>query len=202
MRARLQVEMARGQAEALFPLLDRVVAEAGRNLAEVTALGVGVGPGNFTGTRIAVSAARGLSLALGCPAIGVSTFDMMRDPAGPGAEPAEIVSLPAPRGMAYVQHYRYGLPRSAPRLIDPSDPLQDLRLPMNMCVTGYCAAEIAARFEAEARPRVLGDIPDRLGRVTSWKWQSGIDREARPAPLYVRPPDAAPAADPPPLILS
>lgn len=202
MRAEAFVEMARGQGEALVPLLERVMAEAGFALTDLEALGVGIGPGNFTGTRIAVSTARGLALALGRPAIGVSAFDLMRDPYGLGAEPAEIVSVPAPRERVYVQHYRYGKPRAAPRLIDPSDPPEDLRLPMNMCVTGYRADEIAARFDAQARPGVLGDIPRRLGRVTEWKWRNGIGKGERPAPLYARPPDAAPAADPPPTILS
>ncbi|MEM9249942.1 MAG: tRNA (adenosine(37)-N6)-threonylcarbamoyltransferase complex dimerization subunit type 1 TsaB [Pseudomonadota bacterium] len=170
-------------------------------MSDVAALGVGIGPGNFTGTRISVATARGLALALDRPAIGVSTFDLMRDPDGLAAEPAEVVSVPAPRDMAYVQHFRYGIPRAAPRLIDPADPPEDLRLPMNMQVTGYRAQDIADRFEARAIPRVLEDLPRRLGKVTSWKWGGGIGRGMPPAPLYVRPPDAAPPADPPPHIL-
>ncbi|RDC71517.1 tRNA (adenosine(37)-N6)-threonylcarbamoyltransferase complex dimerization subunit type 1 TsaB [Rhodovulum sp. 12E13] len=193
--------MARGQAEALVPLLQRLMAGAGHDLSELTALGVGIGPGNFTGTRIAVATARGLALSLGRPAIGISTFDLVRDPAGLGAEPAEIVSVPAPRDMAYVCHYRYGTPRAAPRLIDPAHPPDDLRLPANMRVTGHRAAEIARAFEAGHREAALDDLPRRLGKVTEWKWRNRIDTERRPAPLYVRPPDAAPPADPPPLLL-
>ena len=193
--------MARGQAEALVPLLQRLMAEAGVELADLTALGVGVGPGNFTGTRIAVATARGLALALGRPAIGISTFDLVRDPARLRAEPAELLSVPAPRAMAYVRQYRYGLPRARPRLVDPADPPEDLRLPAEMRVTGFRAGEIARAFDADHREAALEDLPRRLGQVTEWKWRNRIDTDRRPAPLYVRPPDAAPPADAPPAIL-
>ncbi len=51
-------EMKRGQAERLFPMLEEVLREGGVVWGELDAIGVGVGPGNFTGIRIAVSAAR------------------------------------------------------------------------------------------------------------------------------------------------
>ena len=64
--------MDKGQAERLMPLLEEVLAEGGIGWADLTALAVGTGPGNFTGVRIAVAAARGLALGLGIPAIGVT----------------------------------------------------------------------------------------------------------------------------------
>ena len=63
-------EMARGQAERLFPLLAEILAEAGAGWHDLAVIGCGTGPGNFTGIRIAVAAARGLSLALAIPAPG------------------------------------------------------------------------------------------------------------------------------------
>ena len=73
-------EMKRGQAERLMPMLEETLVSAGKTWQDLDALAVGVGPGNFTGIRIAVAAARGLSLALNIPAIGVTQFELMRAP--------------------------------------------------------------------------------------------------------------------------
>ena len=60
-------DMTRGQAERLMPLLEDLLAEAGASWRDLARIGVGIGPGNFTGVRIAVSAARGLALSLKIP---------------------------------------------------------------------------------------------------------------------------------------
>ena len=65
-------EMARGQGERIMVLLEEVLSQGGVGWAALSALGVGTGPGNFTGIRISVSAARGLALGLGIPAVGVT----------------------------------------------------------------------------------------------------------------------------------
>ncbi|MFP4451570.1 MAG: tRNA (adenosine(37)-N6)-threonylcarbamoyltransferase complex dimerization subunit type 1 TsaB, partial [Rhodosalinus sp.] len=70
-------EMGRGQAERLMPMLEEMLAEAGVGWSDLDVLGVGTGPGNFTGLRIAVAAARGLALALDVPAVGVSGFEVI-----------------------------------------------------------------------------------------------------------------------------
>ena len=68
-------EMARGQAEHLMPMLEEMLSHSDLTWRDLDAIGVGIGPGNFTGIRISVSAARGLALGLGKPAIGVSTLE-------------------------------------------------------------------------------------------------------------------------------
>lgn len=193
--------MERGQAERLVPMLEEVLAEAKLGWPDLDAIGVGVGPGSFTGVRIAVSAARGLALGLGVPAIGVSNFEIMRSPFGLAANPAEIVSLPAPRNQAYVQHFRYGAPQSAPRVIDPSDPPADLELPANMTVRGYRASEIARSFHASAEDAEIEEIGRCIARVAEWRLCQGETPE-RAVPLYVRPADAAPPRDALPKIIA
>ena len=91
--------MTRGQAERLMPMLEDVLAESGKVWADLTRIGVGVGPGNFTGIRIGVSAARGLALALAIPAIGVTTFEAIGTLCPAGHLPA----VPAPRDHVYVE---------------------------------------------------------------------------------------------------
>ena len=100
-------EMARGQAEHLMLMLESFLAEHGKSWADLTRLGVGVGPGNFTGIRISVSTARGLALGLGIPAIGVSTLNAIHQ-----INPDATAAVAAPRDMIYAQR-----PGSQPALI-------------------------------------------------------------------------------------
>ena len=67
-------EMARGQAEAIMDMIGDVLKTSGVILQDVTRIGVGTGPGNFTGIRISVSAVRGFALSLGIPAIAHGNY--------------------------------------------------------------------------------------------------------------------------------
>ena len=89
--------MARGQAENLMDILDHALAQAGIDLSDLDAIAVGTGPGNFTGIRISVSAARGLALSLGVPAIGVTTFEATWF----GTQGPVVATVPAPREHVY-----------------------------------------------------------------------------------------------------
>lgn len=195
-------EMSRGQAERLLPILEAVLEHEDGGWENIDLIAVGIGPGNFTGIRISVSAARGLALALGIPAIGVSMFEVMRDPVGLGAQPAEIVSIEGPRGTAYVQHFRYGKPQALPIQIDPTRPPSTLELPVNMQVTGFMADVIAKPFGAAYEVSAIENVAGRIAGCAEWRWLNGEMNPARPAPLYIRAADAAPPRDPAPKILA
>jgi tRNA threonylcarbamoyladenosine biosynthesis protein TsaB len=192
--------MAKGQAEHLMPMLQSVLKSQNTALDDLDAIAVGIGPGNFTGIRISVSAARGLALALGIPAIGVSTFEVMRDPAGLGAHAAELVCVEAPKGSAFVQLFRYGKPQSNPRQIDPAAPPDTLTM-ANLTVRGFQAQQIAAHFGAEFTEAVLVDVATRIARCAEWRSVSQNEPASRPVPLYVRAADAAPPRNPAPVML-
>src|SRR5579872_2478679 len=66
--------MTRGHAEALMPLVARVLDRAKCDFSEIDRIAVTTGPGSFTGLRVGISAARGLALAAGKPAVGLSTL--------------------------------------------------------------------------------------------------------------------------------
>lgn len=201
-RAERTEPMARGQDGRLMPLIAEVLEEAGGRLQDMDLIAVGVGPGNFTGTRIAVAAARGLALALGIPATGVSLFEALLDPVAPTAARALLVSLEAPRGQAYVQHFRHGRPQAPPRLVDPASPPPDLGPPRGMAVRGYMAEAIARPFHASWEEAAPARVAARVAEFAERRLRQGpLDPALRPAPLYVRPPDAAPPADPPPPIV-
>ena len=71
------VEMVRGQAEQLVPMVQDIMQKAGVRFADVAAIGVTVGPGAFTGVRISLAAARALGVALNVPVVGLTTLEIL-----------------------------------------------------------------------------------------------------------------------------
>ncbi len=181
-------DMAKGQAEALLPMLEAVLAEAGKDWRDLTALGVGVGPGNFTGIRLAVAAARGLALALRIPAIGVTIFDARAH----GLPRPLVVAEDARRGEVYVQEFAPDAAEAT--LLDPSDGVAFGDTP----VTGTGAA-IFAKATGGAILPARYPLAEAIARVAATRLHT---TQPRPAPFYLRAADAAPPSDPPPLILS
>jgi tRNA threonylcarbamoyladenosine biosynthesis protein TsaB len=124
----------------------------------------------------------------------------MRGRHGGTSAPAEVVSLPAPRGQAYVQHFHQGAPQSAPLVIDPSDPPAELQAAVNMSIVGHRASEIAKSFETFSRDAEITEIARNIAWIAEAKLTPG-ETPNRPVPLYVRPADAAPPRETPPAIL-
>ncbi len=71
----------------LAPQVDNLLRLAGIAPADLTALGVSIGPGSYTGTRIALSYAKGVVLARDLPLVGVSTLDALAYPHLPAHRP-------------------------------------------------------------------------------------------------------------------
>lgn len=88
----------------LLPALDQLLAQAGRNLAEVGAICVSQGPGNFTGLRLGLATAQGLALTSGCLLTPVPTLEVLAAPwAG---HPRPVVALmDAKRGEVYLGRF-------------------------------------------------------------------------------------------------
>jgi tRNA threonylcarbamoyl adenosine modification protein YeaZ len=74
------VPMTRGHAEALMPLIAAVMSEADMEFGDLDRVAVTVGPGSFTGLRVGVAAARGIALATGKPAVGLTTLAALAAP--------------------------------------------------------------------------------------------------------------------------
>jgi tRNA threonylcarbamoyladenosine biosynthesis protein TsaB len=91
--------MKKGQAERLMFLLQEMLDLQSLSYTDLSAIGVGIGPGNFTGIRIGVSAARGLALGLGIPAYGVDGFDQRAIL----NSALSVQSIPGPRDQRYVR---------------------------------------------------------------------------------------------------
>jgi len=209
-------EMKKGQAERLFPMLEAVLGEVGAVWEELDAIGVGTGPGNFTGIRIAVSAARGLSLSLDVPAVGVSGFEALLGAHLLAETGPFLVSLPSSRRGAdvMVQRISNGVLVGAPVegaiwCETEGEPVNPGKLDRLHTVIGHEANALnfgLQNDEAPADPRDFKDsavtsIAVRIAEVAALRFTEGKPI-ARPSPLYIRPPDAAPPSDPPPVILS
>lgn len=193
--------LAKGQAERLFPLLEELLAGQNRRWGDLDFIAVGIGPGNFTGVRISVAAARGLALSLGIPAIGISLFDVIRYPTGLGADNSEIISIEGPSGTAYIQQIQPGHLLFPPQQIDPAEPPDDLTM-VGTTIRGFRAAEIATKSGALFHDVVPNEIAENIAKCAMWRISNGQTAWVRPAPIYVRQADAAPPRDPAPRILS
>lgn len=178
-------EMATGQADRLIPLLEEMLAGAGLTWQDLSCLAVGTGPGNFTGVRIAVAAARGLALGLGIPAVGVTALEALAH----GTTGPRLALLDARRDAVYAQLFEGG---SAAICTLDSLP----QVPPGVTCLGHLAAEAAAKLGGRvAEPAFSGAVA--MARIALTR----ADNAPRPAPFYLRGADAAPPSDPPPVIL-
>ncbi|MBU9699869.1 tRNA (adenosine(37)-N6)-threonylcarbamoyltransferase complex dimerization subunit type 1 TsaB [Rhodobacteraceae bacterium HSP-20] len=171
--------MEKGQAERLLPLCAEVMARAGVAWGDLDAVAVGTGPGNFTGVRIAVAAARGLALSLGVPAIGVTRLEALAEGL---ARPVTVIE-DAKRGEVYVQRFDAGGAGVA-GLRGAGVDLPD------GAVTGSAAG-------AGALPPAM-PLHHAIAVIAARRFGT---EQPRPAPFYMRGADAAPPSDPPPVIL-
>lgn len=101
----------------LLPELEALLRRAGVDRAELGGVGVGVGPGSYTGVRIGVATALGLARGLGVPVGGGDTLAAI---AARGLADGEsgLAALDARRGNLYLGHYR----REGSRLLTLAPP--------------------------------------------------------------------------------
>jgi tRNA threonylcarbamoyl adenosine modification protein YeaZ len=186
--------MVRGHAEALMPLIARVMERAGLDFAVLDRIAVTTGPGSFTGLRVGIAAARGIALAAGKPAVGLTTLAAYAAPlvAADDTLPV-VVAIDARHDHVYLQVFGPGgRTIVAPRLA----PLREaLRVAATGAprLTGTAAAMLAAAWPAGERAPSLVDA--RRAPNIDWVARLGAaapDTGAPPKPLYLRAPDAQP----------
>jgi tRNA threonylcarbamoyl adenosine modification protein YeaZ len=182
--------MKMGQAERLMPMIQDVLNDVGATPRDLSAIAVGIGPGNFTGVRISVSAARGMALALNTPAIGVSLLEA----AVFGKSGPVLACLSAPRDSAYIQFFDATI--SDPQHTALASLPKDLVPPDTICV-GTAAADVASILDLKFEP-VRYAPASAIAQVAATRLN---DEHPAPAPLYLRPADAAPSRDLPPILI-
>jgi len=197
MRAHETLPMKRGHAEALMPLLARVMRQSGAGFAELDRIAVTTGPGSFTGLRVGLSAARGIALAAHKPVVGVTTLSAYAAPivSEDGASPV-ITAIDARHDQVYYQVVSGGGDELvAPQVALIGDMLTVARLGAPHLV-GNAASILAARWPAEAAAPVAVDT--QAGPDIAWvAWLGAAAEPAHsPArPFYLRAPDVKPPAN-------
>lgn len=186
LRAHRLVEMARGQAEALLPMIAEALAEAGLAYRDLDRLAVTVGPGAFTGLRIGLAAARGLALATGLPVVGVTTFEAIAH--GAAADLPGLIVAETKRADVYVQPFTApDTPAAPPAAVEPGD-LPALAEAHPGPLVGDAAERAAALLAAMGIRRRA--VPARVDAraVAAVAAARGEVDPAPPRPLYLRPP--------------
>jgi tRNA threonylcarbamoyl adenosine modification protein YeaZ len=188
------VTMARGQAEAIMPLIARVMDLADIEFAALDRVAVTTGPGSFTGLRVGISATRGIALAAGKPAIGLSTLAGFAAPLIADDDSTHVVAaVDARHDHVYLQVFGAGgRTLVAPRIATLRDALR-AALTGPARVVGSAADLLAAAWPKAADQPLL--VEQRGAPDIGWIARLGAaaaDGYGPPRPLYLRAPDAQP----------
>src|SRR5450432_157554 len=196
--ARESQAMKRGHAEALMPLIARVMKASGIAFAALDRIAVTTGPGSFTGLRVGLSAARGIALAASKPAVGVTTLTAYAAPvvSESGQHPV-ISAIDARHDHVYFQVVSgNGSSLVRPRVARIEEALGASQFGAPYLV-GNAAAILSQRWPADAPPPFKVDAqpaPD-IAWV-GWLGAAVSPNTAPARPYYLRAPDAKPARDP------
>jgi tRNA threonylcarbamoyladenosine biosynthesis protein TsaB len=185
--------MPHGQAEALLPMVERAMRGARLEASALELIAVTTGPGSFTGIRVGLAAARGIALT-GFEAAAAAVRDA--DPAGGFL----LVALESRRVDLFIQFFAAGgrvlgdaaavLPEALAEIVTAATGAGPLT------VTGDAAPRAVAALAAGGCASIIGVAePVVIGaqRAALRRWRRG-ERNGRPRPLYLRPPDVTLAA--------
>jgi tRNA threonylcarbamoyl adenosine modification protein YeaZ len=190
--AELGARVARSHAEHLPGRIDRLLVEAGWVKGEVDAYAATTGPGSFTGIRVGLGIVRGLALASGRPARGVSTLEALAEAHGP-AERSRMPIIDAGRGELYAA--RYDAASSPPVEQQPAwlGPLAEVLATAQSAGALLIPAPGTRLGDAALAAQPTAVAPRGLAGATGCLAARGL-RAARVqpplAPFYLRPPDA------------
>ena|SRR5208282_2465115 len=186
--------MTRGHAEALMPLVARVMDNAGMALTDLDRIVVTTGPGSFTGLRVGIAAARGIALAAGKSAVGLSTLSAYAAPhmAADDRFPV-IAAIDARHEHVYLQVFGPGgRTLTAPRLASLREAAQAASA-APACIVGSAAQSVAAALSRDDAAPVSVDA--RSAPDIAWVARIGAglpEGQSPPKPQYLRAPDAQP----------
>lgn len=200
-RAEYLIKAGTTHSACLLPAVEHMLHQCSLSPADVDAYAVGLGPGSFTGVRIAVASVKGMAMALGKPAVGIPTLDAM-------ARAFSSTSMPlcplidARRGEVFAAVYRPDvdgiLSRSTPFLVLAPHGLRSILGDETVLFMGDGVMLYRQSIHQALGERALFAPPETwyprasvIGRMALELLKSGkADPIAPLIPIYVRPSDA------------
>jgi tRNA threonylcarbamoyladenosine biosynthesis protein TsaB len=180
----------------LMPGVATLLSNTGKDLADLAAVAVSLGPGNFTGLRIGLATAKTLAWSLKCPLVAVPTMEVLAAEFPFHPHPIGVV-MDAKRGEVFWGLYR--CPEDEPQIVEGPRrlPAADLpaHLPSPLLLTGpgldvhldvltpLLSTEIALAPPERRSPRA-----STLARLARQRLKQGLTANpAQLVPTYLRP---------------
>ncbi len=193
--AKVHESMNRGQAERLMPMIENLRQQAELQYEDFDVIATTIGPGSFTGIRVGLAAARGLSLVTNMSVIPLTTTEAIAATAFANIEAGQfIVAIDARREQLYVQSFQKvsaGLEIvAAPRLLNLDE--LDREIDNTPCqIIGSGRHLLAAHWRNAVALDGVPELSNAAGFVKHASQQ--MERAVVAAsvrPLYLRAPDA------------
>lgn len=208
----------RGHAEHLFSLIDEALARASMRREDLELVACDIGPGSFTGVRIAVASAKGIAVGLGLPLAGVVSLEAMavdaRGGLGSGEPVIVAAAIDAKKDELYVGVYEVGPAGAIERMAPAHFPIADAGRrvieeigdrPFVSIVDATSFADFACALgRAPERQLVAWPSAAWVGRIAALRSGAGVAvlEPSEIVPLYVRAPDAVPSPSGTPVALA
>lgn len=185
LRATASHPMGRGHQEAIAPLVESVMGQAGLRFSGLDRIGVTIGPGSFTGLRVGLAFAKGLGAALSLPVVGVGTLAALAEPLG---EDLVFAVIDARRGQVYLQAFARGRSLMAPDVLAVNTAaarIAELSAGRPATLAGSGAALLADLMPGARLIPAPACDPAAVARLAGVQINPPV-----PRPLYLRAPDA------------
>jgi len=191
MRAQESLVMKRGHAEALMPLIARVMSQAGVAFSALGRIVATTGPGSFTGLRVGLSAARGIALAARKPVVGVTTLSAFAAPVVAADRGHPVISaIDARHDQVYFQVVGGGGEELVrPQIVPIAEAVAAARFGAAHLV-GNAAGLLAERWPTDtAAPAAVDPRPAPDIAWIAWLGAAAVPELASARPFYLRAPD-------------
>ena len=193
LHAQESMVLARGHAEALLPLVERVMARSAGGFEGLSRVAVTVGPGSYTGLRVGLSAARAVGLAANIPVVGVTTLSALLAPQlALNGDALVAAAIDARHGAVYLQAMSAGEGIVVPPVHLSLEAAADRLGAGPVALVGSGAAPLAALLRARG---VAVTVAGAGGPDIAWVASLGLvadPAQALPRPMYLRGADAQP----------